>query len=341
MDQIEVNIKLASNNKIYNLPIRKSDAILRLKEYCKVISNIPQDQQNLLYKGKILLDDKLISDYNIENNHDIILVKKEETKSVNVPLNQNSNILNLNENTFNIFRNIDFSNNKEVKINEVANAMSKIPDFFSIFGNLDLNLIDNISHSIGIGKISEILGIETQEMKEILKDPSTKDMLNNMFKDSSIIETIFNDPILRANFLKHPIIKLGFQNPQLMFHPQNIQMTQKMFIDNKKNLTENDDAEKSAPPDPFKSLNNNQINQMMNSPEQMPSINNFNNNSNTRVKENFRNSEISLAYKEEYKEQLSELRNMGFTDEEANIQALKKSNGNIYRAIDKILEQNN
>jgi len=338
MDQIEVNIKLASNSKIYNLPIRKSDSILRLKEYCKVISNIPQDQQNLLYKGKILFDKKLISDYNIENNDDIILVKKEKIKSVNVPLNQNSNNLNLNENAFNFFKNIDFSNNKEVKINEVANAWSKVPDFFSLFGNLDLDLIDNISHSIGIGKFSEMFGIKPQEVKEILKDPSTKDMLNNMFKDPSIIETTLNNPILRGNFIKNPIFKLCFQNPQLMFNPQNIQMAQNMFSNIKKNPTENDDAENSAPPDPFGSLNNNQINQMMNSPEHMPSINNFSNN---RFKENFKNSESSLAYKEEYKEQLSELRNMGFTDEEVNIQALKTSNGNIYRAVDKILEQNN
>ena len=341
MDEIEVNIKLASNNKIYNLPIRKSDSILRLKEYCKVISNILQDQQNLLYKGKMLLDEKLISDYNIENNDDIILVKKEKVKSVNVPLDQNSNNLNLNENAFNILKNLDFSNNKEVKINEVANACSKIPDFFSLIGNLDLDLIENIFHSIGLGKFSEMLGIKPQEMKERLKDPSTKDMLNNMFKDPSIIETFLNNPILRGNFINNPIIKLGFQNPQLMFHPQNIQMVQKMFRDNKKNPNENDDAENSAPPDPFGSLNNTQINQMMNSPEQMSNINNFSNNSNNRIKENFRNSEINLAYKEEYKEQLSELRNMGFTDEEVNIQALKKSNGNIYRAVDKILEQNN
>ena len=69
MDQIEVNIKFVPNNQVYNLPVRKSDTILKLKEYCKVLSKIPEDQQNLLYKGEILLDDKLISNYNIENNH--------------------------------------------------------------------------------------------------------------------------------------------------------------------------------------------------------------------------------------------------------------------------------
>lgn len=91
MDQIEVNIKLAQNNHLYTLPIRKLDTIYKLKEYCQVLSQIPQDQQNLFYEGKILLNEKLISDYNIEDNHNILLEKKEDQKSVNVPLNQNSN----------------------------------------------------------------------------------------------------------------------------------------------------------------------------------------------------------------------------------------------------------
>ena len=82
MDQIEVNIKLKANNKVYNLPIRTSETILKLKEYCQIISNIPPAQQNLLYKGKILSNEKLIKDYEIENNHDIILVKKRESKKI-------------------------------------------------------------------------------------------------------------------------------------------------------------------------------------------------------------------------------------------------------------------
>ena len=90
MEEIEVNIKLAENNKIYNILIRKVDTILKLKEYCKIISNIPTDQQNLLYNGIILSNEKLINDYNIENNHYIILAKK-DSKPVNIPLEQLSN----------------------------------------------------------------------------------------------------------------------------------------------------------------------------------------------------------------------------------------------------------
>ena len=167
MEEIEVNIKLQENNRVYNIPIRKSDTILKLKEYCKIISNIPQDQQNLLYKEKILLDDKIINDYNIENNHDIILAKKKDPKSVNIPISQNSNNYNSKENFINI-NNINFSNNKEINPNEVANAFNKVPDYFSIFNNADLNLIDKLFKIYGLGKFSDMTGVENQEFKEIL-----------------------------------------------------------------------------------------------------------------------------------------------------------------------------
>ena len=52
-------------------------------------------------------------------------------------------------------------------------------------------------------------------------------------------------------------------------------------------------------------------------------------------------NEIRIDYKEIFKEELSKLKNMGFNNEEASIQALKEFNGNIENAINKLLEQNN
>ena len=160
MDQIEVNIKLEPNNKIYNLLIRKSDTVLKLKEYCKIISNIPEDQQNLLYKGKILLDEKLINYYNIENDHNIILVKKgdQKTESSNQNLKHNfSNIINLNK-----------SNNKEIKQNDLLNFYNKISDIHSFLNIFDLNQIDNLYQFLGVGNFKDIIGFESKEMKEFL-----------------------------------------------------------------------------------------------------------------------------------------------------------------------------
>jgi len=222
MDQIEVNIKLASNNKIYNLPIRKSDTILKLKEYCKIISNIPEDQQNLLYKGKILLDEKLINYYNIENDHNIILVKKEVQKAES----SNQNFIDY------LFKTINSNklNNKEIKPNDLFNLCNKIPNIYSFYNNVDWNQIHNFYQFLGVGNFKDIIGLEPKEMKELLNDPSKRDMFDKLIKDPSEFEGILNDPIVREKIQNNPFAKIAIQNKQLLINNfQKIEMYKNMY----------------------------------------------------------------------------------------------------------------
>ena len=140
--------------------------------------------------------------------------------------------------------------------------------------------------------------------------------MNNIYKDPSFIEMSLNNPILKEKIKNNLFLKFALHNANLMLSPQYIQMTQEAFKEKERNPIESSNAEISVPPDPFGSLNNNQINQMM-------------------------NSSISIDYKEKYKEQLSQLKKMGFNNEENNIQALKQSNGNIDDSLDKLLKYNN
>ena len=91
-------------------------------------------------------------------------------------------------------------------------------------------------------------------------------------------------------------------------------MAQNIFPKQKQNDNENNGTRISKPPESFDSLNNNQINQIMDFSDQIPNINNFNNN-NTENKDNFKISGINIDYKEKYKEQFSQLKNMGFINE--------------------------
>ena len=147
MEEIEANIKIATNKQIYSLPIRKSETILKLKEYCQIISNIPQAQQNLLYKGKILSNVKLIKDYEIENNHEIILVKTEAQKTINI---------------------LQFSDNKELNPKKIAKAFGQIPDLLSFCEKMDLFKIDNYIRLILNRKSSGPSKFKTQELIESL-----------------------------------------------------------------------------------------------------------------------------------------------------------------------------
>jgi hypothetical protein len=163
-----------------------------------------------------------------------------------------------------------------------------------------------------------------------------------MLQDPSLIEMTFNNPLIKEKIKNNPALKFGFQNAKVLLIPEYGQMAKNMFPVQKQNENENENNRTtiSKPPDPFDNLNNNQINQIMDFSDQIPNINNFNKN-NTENKDNFKISGINIDYKEKYKEKLSQLKNMGFINEETNIQALKQSNGIIDdNIIDKLLKEN-
>jgi len=304
MDQIEVNIKLAKNNQVYNLPIRKSETILKLKEYCQIISNIPQDKQILLYKGEMLLNEKFIKDYDIENNQEIILVKNEEQKTVNIH---------------------QFSDNKEINPKKIAKAFENIPDLLSFFEKVDFLKLANYLKLMKIGFSPEVSNSKNQEFKEFLKEPKSRYLLKNINKNGSLAKIIFSDPSVQKDIQEIPILKLWFQNPEIYLTPQNFKKIQNMFEVNEKDI-DCSNSEISVPPDPFGSLNSNQNSQIMNS---------------SQNKEIFGNNEIDIDFKKEYKEQMSQLKDMGFTNEEINIQALLCFDGDIEKTIEGLLRLKN
>ena len=107
--------------------------------------------------------------------------------------------------------------------------------------------------------------------------------------------------------------------------PQNFQKIQNIFEVDKKNI-DSSKTEISVPPDPFGSLSSNQFSQIMNS---------------SKNKEIFENNEFDIDFKKEYKEQMSQLKNMGFTNEESNLQILWYFNGNIETTIEALLRLKN
>ena len=255
MDQIEVIIKIQSKNLMNYMLIGKSDKIEKLKELCEKISDVPQDKQILIYKGKILSNDKFISDYNINDGDDIILKKKEDPSPVNISLIPNSGNLNLNNE---IFKNniISLSNNKEINFTEIGNMLKQNPDYLSFIQKLDVNKLDNLYQLLGLGSFSDILGIEPQKYKQMQKDPESKEIMNNILNDPSLLEFVFNNPEIKQKFQKYPFIKLAFQYPHIFLSSQSLKKAQIYFKEDEKNKIENSSTGISVPPDPFE---NNQI----------------------------------------------------------------------------------
>lgn len=109
-DLLNVKVKMTSNNQTFDISVPKSSTVLEFKASCVEKTGLKEAEQNLVYKGRILQDDKNIADYNIGNDHTIILVKKySETKpetkqeikpETNTNTTSNTNNQNLNSNPF-------------------------------------------------------------------------------------------------------------------------------------------------------------------------------------------------------------------------------------------------
>ena len=253
MDQIELIIKLQNKNLMNYMLIGRSDKIEKLKERCEKISDVPPNKQILIYKGKILSNDKFISDYNIDNGDNIILKKKEKPSPINNPFANNLDISNL----FNDFlekNNISLSDNKEIDITEIVNIFKKNQDYLSFIQKLDFEKMNNYFQLIGIGNIFDCFDIDQQKYKQILNKNEFKDF--NMLLDPSILGIIFNNPEIKKKLLNNRFLKFALQNIELLlssFHDwENFQMFKILAKkDDEKSMIESSNTEIQVPPGPF------------------------------------------------------------------------------------------
>ena len=143
---------MTSNAKVYTVKVLKSDTIQILKEKVQKESEIPPESQNLVYKGRILSNEKLISDYKIENDHTIILVKRhapsttttENKTTTSKTTTTTTNTNNNTENTSNTNNNTNNTNNTNNNNNPnpfmgMGGMGGQMPDLSSIMGNIDPN----------------------------------------------------------------------------------------------------------------------------------------------------------------------------------------------------------
>ncbi|XP_020093452.1 large proline-rich protein bag6 isoform X1 [Ananas comosus] len=73
---IEINVKTL-DSQIYKFRVRKDLPIPALKEKIVGVTGVPMDQQRLIFRGKVLKDDHLLSEYHVEDGHTLHLVARQ------------------------------------------------------------------------------------------------------------------------------------------------------------------------------------------------------------------------------------------------------------------------
>ncbi|XP_048538451.1 ubiquitin-like domain-containing protein CIP73 isoform X1 [Triticum urartu] len=94
---IEINIKTLES-QVHKLRVDKNETVLNLKEKIVDVAGIPVEQQRLIFRGRVLKDDHLLSEYHLEDGYTLHLVARrtaEGQHSSETPeANPNANVNN-------------------------------------------------------------------------------------------------------------------------------------------------------------------------------------------------------------------------------------------------------
>ena len=350
-DEIQINIKMTSTAQVYKIKVLKSDTIQTLKEKCEKETSIPPESQNMVYKGRILSNEKLVSDYKIENDHTIILVKKhtasQSTTTENKTTSQNTSTTNNNTSSNNTNNNNNANNNNSNNNQNPFGGMGGMPDLSqlgSLMGNIDPNMLNNMMQNLGNGGGFGNMGMNPQMMGQLFSNPMYMQMVQNMLQNPEMLQMALNSPQMRQLAQNNPQMQAILNNPQLLqqiLNPQTLQMMSNMFQSMSGNNSSNNNNNNNnnggqMPPFDFSQMAN-----------MMRLFGNQNNNgggsSGSGNGENFSNigindnNDANVDYKEKYKDQLAQMKEMGFVNEETNIQVLKQCSGNVQFAIERLL----
>lgn len=131
-----VNLKILSiDEKKFNIDIDVNKDVSELKTLITRKSTVPEFRQRLIFKGKLLEDNKTLKFYNLKNDDCIHFIAKLDNVEINEDLNNNSNN-NLNANTNN------FANPSIYPRVNIRNFGSNSNNITEIRSNLDMILND-------------------------------------------------------------------------------------------------------------------------------------------------------------------------------------------------------
>ena len=85
------------------------------------------------------------------------------------------------------------------------------PDYLSTLQKMDIDKINNLSQSMGWGKISDFIGIDLKNLNHILNETKDMDIMNNILNDPSLLEIVFNHPEAKKIIQNNPLLNLVYK----------------------------------------------------------------------------------------------------------------------------------
>ena len=308
MSEINIKIKLNKGGEIIKeLNILSDMKIEDLRIVIEEEFKIPPHKQNLIFKGRMLQNEKKLEDYNITNNDMILLIEKIGEQSEKTGLN-------------------NISGKSGVGTPGLINYdLLKQPMGFN----------GNVNDVIEAMKIPEIAG----QVESMFDDPNVLEamMQNPQMKAICDLNPGMKDLFTNKEFLKN---MLKPENLEMMKNLQEGNVSAMNSLPNLFNFGNNNNNSGNNNGFGFNFFNP-MMNPMMMSPMMNPMMNPMmgigQNNFFSQGNSNMTKEQL----KEKYKNEIKAVKDMGFDDEDKILNALQKTNGNINASIERLINNLN
>ena len=303
-DNITLKVKTNLDGTIHSVPINKNATVLGLKGEIEKVTHVPPDQQKLVNKGITMKDSDPISTYGLANDSTIAMIKTAGAQQGGIP---------------------------------------------------NLGGLGGMPNLGGLGGLGNLGGLGGMPNPGQLNNPQIQQAMQAILNNPEMLNQLLNSPEMRPLLEQNPQLRQILQNPQarqLLFNPQllgqlggsggleglggqgggspfgdleNISVSQTpntrlgelftQWMNEEKNGGVHNSG--SSQPRPQPAFGGEQ-------PRLQP------------VFQQFPQPDPNVDYKEKYKDQIAQIKEMGIDDEEKIIEALKKCDGNIQYALNRL-----
>ena len=303
--EFDINIKHLSE-KNYTVKVSNDTTVAELKAKLESITDSPASQMKLIYKGRILkTDDDKMSDLKIVEGCSLHMIINKPQSENNVtapePQPQIPPTMGSNPNPFNTSSQPGFNNQNPLGGMGGLSGMD--------FGNLG-----------GMGGMG---GMNPQMMQQMMQNPQFQTMAQNLLSNPEALRNMINsNPMLSQMAQNNPQLQTMLNDPTML------QNMQGMFGSSPQQPNQQNQPQPGQTPPPMQMPD---LSSLMNNPMFAQGMGQFGTPSFTQPPQS------NIPPEEEYKEQLAKLVEMGFTNQEVNIQVLKQCYGNVDMAIERLL----
>lgn len=298
MSEINIKIKQTSTNTTLDITISKESTVLELKKIIEEKTQIVPDLQNLVYKGRILSNNSTLSEYKLDNDHCIILVKKHVEKTEEKKT-----------------ENVTSSSNNTTTTNSTSQNPNSNVDPFSLFANA------------GLGGLGGGLGgnMDMNQINQLMGNPMYQQAMDQVLSNPQMVQRMLDNPQIKPLLDQNPQLRLMMSNPDFlrsMMNPETLQGLSSMM---------GGQGLGSLMSQGFPSLNTTQTSNQ-NQTGQQNQVNPLAGLGGLGL-----NPYGNVNPREAYKDQNEKLKEMGFTNDDANFDALSKTGGNVDAAVERLL----